>query len=107
MWESLERIRILFFLLTILTLKKRENSTVHYSSPNLLGCALRIGHSIEDWIQRKNCRGSEGHLLFNTPEGQLIDWGPRGTPKIKGTNISSPWIYHNDTLSKYGNACLI
>ena len=30
--------------------------------------------------------------MINT-EGPIIDWGPRGTPKLKDTNIPSPWVY--------------
>lgn len=36
-----------FFLLTALTFKERENSTIHYSPPNLPGYALRIGHGVD------------------------------------------------------------
>ena len=57
---------------------------------------MRIGHGIEDWIQWNNCKGAEGHLLINT-EGPIIDWGPRGTPKLKDTKIPSPWIYRSGT----------
>ena len=32
--------------------------------------------------------------MINTTEGPIIDWGPRGTPKLKDTNIPSPWIYY-------------
>ena len=57
---------------------------------------MRIGHGIEDWIQWNNCKGAERHLLINTTEGPIIVWGPRGTPKLKDTNIPSPWVYQGN-----------
>ena len=51
----------------------------------------------EDWMQWDYCEGVEGHLWINTTEGPVIDWGPRGTPKLKDTKIPSPWIYHSGT----------
>ena len=61
-----------FFLLTALAFLEKETSSM-MNPPDLPDCIAEISHGIENWIQRKLCKGSEGHLLLNVTEGSIIN----------------------------------
>ena len=61
-----------FFLLTALPFLEKETSSM-MNPPDLPDCIAEISHGIENWIQRKLCKGSEGHLLLNVTEGSIIN----------------------------------
>ena len=96
-----------FFLLTALTFLEKEETSSMMNPPDLHDCIAEISHGIENWIQWKLCKGSEGHLLLNVTESSIINWGPRGTPKLKESKVSSPWVYKNKALITYGSQSLI
>ena len=75
--------------------------------PDLPDCVAEISHGIENWLRWKLCKGSESHLLLNVAEGSIIDWGPQGAPKLIESNVSSPWVYKDKTISTYGSQLLI
>lgn len=75
--------------------------------PDLPDCVAEISHGIENWLRRKLCKGSEGHLLLNVVEGSSISWGPRGTPALTESTVSFPWVYNDKAMSTYGSQPLI
>ena len=67
--------------------------------PDLPDCVAEISHGTENWLRWKLCRGSEGHLLLNVAEGSIIDWGPRGTPKLIDSKVPFPQVQNDKAIS--------
>ena len=65
-----------FFLLTAFTFLEKKETSSMMNPPDLHDCIAEITYGIENWIQWKLCKGSEGHLLLNVTEGSIINWGP-------------------------------
>ena len=64
------------FLLTALMFLEKEETSSMMNPPELPDCVAEIIHGIENWLRRKLCKGSEGHLLLNVAEASIINWGP-------------------------------
>ena len=58
---------------TALTFAEKEETSSMMNPPELPDCVAEIIHGIENWLRRKLCKGSEGHLLLNVAEASIID----------------------------------